>query len=454
MVVLSKRKEKINKERTKLTETIYPTYQGIASDVEKRLNLLQEEYENLLAAITKQEEIWHREITELVNKLKSRAEEMKKEQLKTLQKHFDEIKQKNSDIKDDINSTNDTLNSTNISEVFSFLSQVDRYRTLPKKIVFGVPEFSPNKIQEDQLYTFMPGVLKEDEYKFNMTKSESPDAASSPPVKQLIDEPETVTTIKIDLSDNTRTNPGHHSVVCLNNEKIWTSGGDSTMRLYSINQGSLLKSITTKPWKRPRDISLTKSGDLVYCDGNVNIVKNEKIEEVIRLKKWRLSGVCITYQGDLLVTMHDNNKQSKVVRYSGSTEKQTIQFDEMGTPLFLFGDYICENRNLDICVSDSGAKAGVVVNQAGKLRFRYSGHTPAPKNKPFRPQGITTDSQSHILTNDCNNDCVHIIDQDGQFLRYIDCGLSEPWGLCTDTNDNLFVVQERNRQVKKIKYLK
>ncbi|XP_062616962.1 uncharacterized protein LOC134278678 [Saccostrea cucullata] len=149
----------------------------------------------------------------------------------------------------------------------------------------------------------------------------------------------------------------------------------------------------------------------------------------------------------------DGDKQSKVVRYFSSTVKQVLQFDDKCKRLYLSGRFITENKNLDICVSDQGANAVVVVSQAGKLRFRYTGHTPALKVEQFNPVGITTDNQRNILTTDYYNDCVHIIDHDGQFLRYIDCGLSQPLGLCTDANDNLFVAQYRKRQVKKIKYM-
>ncbi|XP_062598793.1 uncharacterized protein LOC134260230 [Saccostrea cucullata] len=291
-----------------------------------------------------------------------------------------------------------------------------------------------------------------DETKDHKITKTSLKAGSSPPVKQLLDEPETVTTINTGNGDL-------NNMACLSDKNIWTNGYDSTMELYSINQGSLLKSMTTKSGNEPEVIAVTKSGDLVYTDykdRTVNIVKNEKIEEVIRLQNWRPRGVCSTSSGDLLVIMHsDDYKQGKIVRYSGSTEKQTIQFDDKGKPLYStdgFYRFITENRNFDICVSETGLEA-IVVNQAGKLRFRYPGHTPAPKNKTFNPRGITTDSQSHILIADHNNDCVHIIDQDGQFLRYLDCGLSQPRVLFTDVNDNLFVTQWKSKKVKKIKYL-
>ncbi|XP_062568652.1 E3 ubiquitin-protein ligase TRIM71-like [Saccostrea cucullata] len=458
--VVDERKNEFIKEQTELNVTIYPTYQDIASNIQNRMSQLEKEYGDLSTAITKHGEDWHREIDKLVKKLKAEVDEMKNTQLQTLQKHLDEINKTIFDIKDEIDSLETATDTNDLSKMFSVRSNVHTYRNLPHKINPSLLKFIPGKIQGEELSKLFGAISlsssTSDKHGYSMkTTQKSPEAGSSPPVKQLLDKPETVTTI------DTGYKYFLYNVACLSDEEIWTSGDGSTMKLYSINQGSELKSITTKSGHYPSNIAVTKSEDLVYTDYDnrtVNIVKNEKIEEVIILKNWKPKGVCSTSSGDLLVIMDsDDRKQTKVVRYSGSTEKQAIQFDDKVKPLYSpsirYPRYINENRNLDICVSDEGANAVVVVNQAGKLRFRYTGHTFSPKNDPFSPRGIATDSQSHILIVDRNNDCVHIIDQDGQFLRYIECGLSKLWGLCTDTNDNLFVAQYGNRQVKKIKYL-
>nr|XP_022300630.1 uncharacterized protein LOC111108839 [Crassostrea virginica] len=273
-------------------------------------------------------------------------------------------------------------------------------------------------------------------------------------IRELLDEPELLETI----------NTGYKklcNVAYFDDEGIWTSGDTGIIRCFNI-QGVPQKTINTKGNDWPRDLVGDKNGALLYSEWlsrTVNKVQNDQTEVIITLQGWHPLNLCVSTSGDLLVTMHSDDKsKAKVVRYSGSTVKQTIQFDDEGQSLYSgnsFFKYISENRNLDICVADWKAGAVVVVNQAGQLRFRYTGHPSPTKNMPFEPRGITTDSQSCILTVSGKNHCIHILDTDGQFLRYIDnCDLKDLWGLCVDSIDSLFVCEYYTGNVKKIKYLK
>ena len=155
----------------------------------------------------------------------------------------------------------------------------------------------------------------------------------------------------------------------------------------------------------------------------------------------------------------DNENEAKVVHYSGPVEKESIQYDDQGEPLYTTGGFankrsLSENKNLDICVADPNAHAVTVVSAAGKLRFRYTGR-PSTTWKPFDPCGISTDSQGNILTSDGSNQCIHIIDKNCHFLRYIDsCDLHLPRGMCVDSRDNLFVAELGTGKVKKMQYYK
>ncbi|XP_061177617.1 uncharacterized protein LOC133186377 [Saccostrea echinata] len=449
---LSSKTEDLKKDLKELEKRICPTYEEIILDIKSEKANIEEGYQELTTAVTKQGEDWHRKINNIVNEQKFEINEMKVRHLDALNKQENKIKQITSDVKKRIFDLKKLLESNDVSITFAYKSRIAEFRSLPPKVNVSLPSFSPHQINKERLYQMFGSLsvlsITTEEYGYTMKAQE---AVSCPLVKPLLDEPELITTIDIGYERL-------YSVFCLSDEEIWIRGKGSIMKLYNL-QGRLLKSVKTKSANDPRDITVTRNGDLIYTDSearSINIVKNKQIQEVIRIQGWKPYYVCSTSSADLLVTMvSDDKEQSKVVRYSGYTEIQTIQFDSEDKPLYSTGyhKYISENRNLDICVADYEASTVVVVNQAGNLRFRYTGH-PSTTKVSFVPFGITTDSRSQILISDHNNHCIHILDQDGQFLRYIDnCDLYFPLGLCVDTRDNLFVAECFRDVVKKIKYM-
>ncbi|XP_061180578.1 E3 ubiquitin-protein ligase TRIM71-like [Saccostrea echinata] len=449
--VRSKKKE-LEKDLEELEKRIYPAYEEITLDLNSEKVNFENHYKNLTTAVTKQEKNLHREISIIVNKQKSEIDEMKNKHSVAENEHEKEIKQITSDVKQSINDLKKILYSNDVSLTSVYRSRNAEFRGLPPKVNVSLPRFTPHQINTEQLHQMfgsLSAITITKEAHSNTIKT--PEAVSCPPAKSLLDAAEFITSIQTKYNYL-------YNVTCLSDEEIWTHGEENIMKLYNL-RGEVLRSIITKSGNNPRDTAVTRSGDLVYIDiytSTVNIVKNEQIQEVIRLQGWKPHNICGTTTGDLLVTMDSaNGEHSRVVRYSGSTEKQTIQFDSEGKSLYSYGytKDIIENRNLDICVADCNAKAVVVVNQAGKFRFRYTGYSSSTA-RPLDLIGITTDSQSQILISDRKNNSIHILDQHGQLLSYIrNCDLHLPWGLSVDTKDNLFVAEFHSHKVKKIKYM-
>jgi hypothetical protein len=450
------KREKIQTDLRELENIFCPHLEERVSKIREQKLCLEEHYEHLTTEVAKQEDVWLRAIDDTVQKQKSDINEMRKQHLTTLENQEEELKLLLSEMQQRILDLREMLNSNNVALTSAYSSCNEKFEKFSgKELKFSLPTFTPNNIDENFVlkgFGFLTPLSITAEHQVPV-QVQQPEAD----LPVLLKKPRLITTIETNL-------PNLHSVACVNDDHVWMSG-DQIMRLFDLKK-SFVKTIEKKSG-HITDIAVTKRGDLIYSDRDlrtINRVKNgsKHVQEVIQLRKWTPYNICMTFSDDLLVSMDSNTKDSRVVRYHAFSETQIIQYDNARKPLFSantgshteYSKYICENKNLDICVSDSRVRVVVVVNRAGKLKFRYSGHHSTTKKNKFSPVGIATDSQCHILIADMNSNRIHVLDHDGQFLRYIeDVDQICPWGLCVDSSDNLFVVECQKRQVRMIKYL-
>jgi sugar lactone lactonase YvrE len=91
-----------------------------------------------------------------------------------------------------------------------------------------------------------------------------------------------------------------------------------------------------------------------------------------------------------------------------------------------------------------------VVDRDGNHRFSYRGRQDGSE---FSPWGICTDVHGWILVV-ANTSRVHVIDQNGKFITVLltsDHGISGDFGLCTDSDNNIWLCGYS--RVKMYKYL-
>ena len=247
------------------------------------------------------------------------------------------------------------------------------------------------------------------------------------------------------------------NVVCVGANEAWISGDNETILRVDL-EGAVQETVTINDdW--PNAIALTREGKLIYSDRNsstVKISRQGKIETLINTPNgWKPYGLCSTSTGDILVNL-SNGVRNEILRYQGKKVTQVIGKDELGDAIFAEGEHvlgIAENINGDICVADQNANKVLVLDRTGRARFRYDG-TAAQRKNSFDPMYIVTDSLGQITVTDCSNDCLHILNKNGVFLRCVDnCELDKPCGTSIDSKGRLWVGLFNKNEIKVIQFL-
>ncbi|XP_065937105.1 uncharacterized protein [Magallana gigas] len=231
---------------------------------------------------------------------------------------------------------------------------------------------------------------------------------------------------------------GCYHISCVTSDRVWVSDLNNLM----------LTDTTDVPLHHVKDScsgygshTVNSESELIYIDRNYNINKLSKDMKTTTTFIERTDSTwdprCVYWSlstGDLLVGMYNYDTQTgKVTRYNQSGQlTQTIQYHNTGRGLYRYPNYITENNNGDVVVSESGAV--VVTERGGRHRFSYTGH---PSGSGLLPYGICTDALSHILVCDLITSTVQMINKDGQFLSHLltkSQEMGRPYSLSYDVN--------------------
>ncbi|XP_062620679.1 uncharacterized protein LOC134282287 [Saccostrea cucullata] len=247
-------------------------------------------------------------------------------------------------------------------------------------------------------------------------------------------------------------------IQCVGRDKILVCGSDSTIKEID-KDGSILNTIHTNGNVWALSINFLQE-PVFFTVGihkkDVCIYTKNEVKVLLSIHDWYCYGLNCTVNGDLLVSMRSTDcTQSRVVRYSGTTEILKIQYDSQGQPLFSSFEHVLlltENGNGDICVADRAGHAVVVVDSTGGLRFKYKGNQSKHSMfAQFHPMNIATDVNTQILISEESQNIIHIIDCDGNFVRYIKHPCNG--GLSVDADHNLVSGDIYTGEMKIIRYL-
>ncbi|KAL3875062.1 hypothetical protein ACJMK2_038000 [Sinanodonta woodiana] len=169
-------------------------------------------------------------------------------------------------------------------------------------------------------------------------------------------------------------------------------------------------------------------------------------------------GICSDGHKNIYVCLRDNyqrpvsfGSRRMVAKLSSHGEiLSAIEKDKEQHNIFGYPFRVAVNINGDICVSDygDGTRGVNILTKEWKLRCTYKGPVGKTLEKPFLPHGICCDSKGHILVSDWNNDCVHVLDYDGQFLLFLfkkKDGIEGPNAIALDGDGYLWVGDSRGK---------
>ncbi|XP_078330183.1 uncharacterized protein LOC111117325 [Crassostrea virginica] len=449
-----KKIQKIKSDTEKIKAKIIPKYQNEDHKIGNSISTTKSKIEDLGKESKELRKLWHQEVDNIFDKIDSLGQSLGEENLNALQGYHHKIRNLISEMNKIVKQNEKLSTSNNLLEVDKYQSKLNQYQDFPRHVDLKFP-FLASNIDKGKELSIEIGSFRATLNQMSQPSLSTDVSRLTTGVRKLMDKVRVIATIPT-------THKHLFGIACVGGAEAWIYGNNKTITRIDLH-GAVKETVTTTCQYEPGGISVTRGSELMYSDYNsdtVNIVRHGKSETLITTPQgWGPRRLICTRSGDILVHVFKGNglqRKHKIIRCQRENIKQEICNDGQGNPIYKDGVYslfMSENNNGDVCVSDLNAETVVVVDKTGRVRFRYDG-TPARREKSFDPTGIVTDALSQIIVSDINNNCLHILDQNGQFLRCVDdCGLKDPWGLSVDSEGRLWVGSSKSKEIKVIEYL-
>ncbi|XP_035660450.1 tripartite motif-containing protein 3-like [Branchiostoma floridae] len=194
----------------------------------------------------------------------------------------------------------------------------------------------------------------------------------------------------------------------------------------------------------PQDVAMDREGNL-WVVGDTRsaefAVQYNKQGSVLRnfdLQKtgWHRGVAVDTRRNHILITQTTGDWHGEVFVYSpdGTLVRTVGQQQGMKYP-----QYITVDRKGNILVSDCNNHCVYVYNEDGQYLFQFGSFERNGQDQLYKPRGICTESAGNIIVADSGNNRVEMFDKTGKFLKFITTDMGKPWAVAMTTNGQLVV---------------
>ncbi|XP_069127309.1 tripartite motif-containing protein 2-like [Argopecten irradians] len=155
------------------------------------------------------------------------------------------------------------------------------------------------------------------------------------------------------------------------------------------------------------------------------------------------------FDGNFYVTSKDSSRHavSVLAKDTGDVENEIVQ--DNGNKIFCHPDRLAVISNGTVCVTDRGKDGAVIfITSAGHVSSSYKGEGEGKNEghvERFEPWGLCVDQHDNIFISDRFNDVIHVLNHDGVFQKYLlnkDDGIRRPLGVAVDNAGHIWVGNE------------